>query len=385
MQQEVLDSIFKFKNKSSQQEIPIQSKKIEFESSKYSSKKNLIWHVYINNIKLNRKSDYTITYTCSDCNKLNEVSTTQFLRKLRNGTHRCNSCAIEILNSKPDHNKPTNKEPVKKLTPIEYHEQSLIEFKTYPDEYRESYILHHLSEEDFNRLRPRIVSICNGKYTDLDRFEFWSIYKVYNQMAFSSILYDKQTKTVLKANQPILKCDNCDKIWRAKSLEGFKNAYKVLCIDCKLCNSIFKIRPIQNVNNEKITYQSKLEKRFVEWCNNNNILVKNGPIINYEFCDKSRIYKVDFQIKNILIEIKDFHCWHKEQIKSGKWKAKEDAAINFINEHNLNDYLIITPHNWDEKLKKIKDILSITPFRIQNAESWPTVLTQPRPQSGCFE
>ena len=141
----------------------------------------------------------------------------------------------------------------KQLKPIEYHEQSLIEFKTYPDEYRESYILHHLSEEDFNRLRPRIVSICNGKYTDLDRFEFWSIYKVYNQMAFSSILYDKQTKTVLKANQPILKCDNCDKIWRAKSLEGFKNAYKVLCIDCKLCNSIFKIRPIQNVNNEKIS------------------------------------------------------------------------------------------------------------------------------------
>ena len=26
-----------------------------------------------------------------------------------------------------------------------------------------------------------------------------------------------------------------------------------------------------------------------------------------------------------------------------------------------------------------------TPFRIQNAQSWPTVLTQPRPQSGRIE
>ena len=50
-----------------------------------------------------------------------------------------------------------------------------------------------------------------------------------------------------------------------------------------------------------------------------------------------KIYKVDFEIpsKRILVEIKGEHIWHKNQVDSGKWKAKEESAKKWC---ELNDY-----------------------------------------------
>ena len=171
MQQQVLESIIDIKLKSTNESIPMKTKRFEFEISKYSAKKNSIWHVYINDSRIGRKSDIIITYKCSECENINQVNSTQFLRKFRSGTNRCTHCALDYHNSKPGHNKPNNKIKPVKLSFIEFHENSIRDFQSYPDEYRYAYILSHLSEEDFERLKPKIVSICNGKYTNIDNFD----------------------------------------------------------------------------------------------------------------------------------------------------------------------------------------------------------------------
>ena len=83
---------------------------------------------------------------------------------------------------------------------------------------------------------------------------------------------------IIRANQPMMKCENCGDIWRAKTLEKFKNCYKIMCNTCTLCNRTFKIRNTKNVINQQIMYQSKLELKFIKWCNDNNIIVVNGNI-----------------------------------------------------------------------------------------------------------
>jgi hypothetical protein len=149
-------------------------------------------------------------------------------------------------------------------------------------------------------------------------------------MCFSSVIYDKITKNIFKADQPIMKCDNCLKPWRCKSLEKFKNDYKLLCPECKLCNRTIKIHSIQNINNEIIIYQSKLELKFIRWCNNNNILVNN--------CSNILSGKVDFQINDYLIEIKGL-IWHKDDYKPQK------------------NYFFITPQNWNQQTKELLILL----------------------------
>jgi hypothetical protein len=359
IRESILNSIVKLQDKKTKEFIPITKKNILFENSKYSSTKDNIWHLIINDIKIRKSSEYIITYICNDCNTENTVGTTQILRKIRRGTTKCLYCQLNELNKKPDHNKPkfinndkcyiNNNDFTKEVI----REKSIIEFESYNDIYKNSYFLSHLTEDDYRRIRKNIISFCNGKYTELDNYDFWSIYKVNNQMRFSSVLYDKVNKCIFKANQPIMKCDNCEKEWRCKSLEGLKNSYKILCPDCKLCNRTFKIRPTKNINNQTIIYQSKLELKFIEWCNNNNIIVNNGPNIDYIFNGKSKKYRVDFQIGDILIEIKDFHIWHKNQVESGLWNEKLNAVNKFISENCLQKYIFITPQNWNQMIKEL--------------------------------
>jgi len=357
----IMNSIVKIQYKKSKEEIPIVKKELIFETSKYSSNKESLWHLVINDIIVRKSSDYLITYMCNVCHANSVIGTTHMLRKIRNGNPRCVDCSMKEHNSTPGHNKvnPENHVIKEILSKEQYHEKSIEEFETYSDLYKNAYYLSHLTEEDYNRIRKNIISFGNDKYTDLDNYDFWSIYKVNNQMRFSSVLYDKVNKTIFKANQTIISCDSCEKQWRCKSLESFKNDYKLLCRDCKLCNRIFKIRPIKNINNQTILYQSKLELKFINWCSNNNVLVTNGPNVDYFFNGKDRKYKVDFQIGNVLIETKDFHIWHRNQVDSGMWQSKVDAVNKYIKENNLYKYFFITPQNWNQMMKELGNYLQL--------------------------
>jgi hypothetical protein len=47
---------------------------------------------------------------------------------------------------------------------------------------------------------------------------------------------------------------------------------------------------------------------------------------------------------------------NKIEIKSGKWKEKEDAVKKLIKLNEYCDYYLIKPNNWDEYLNKINKI-----------------------------
>jgi hypothetical protein len=353
---QILDTVIQLKNKKDNSIIPIIKKEISFECSKYSSTKDNIMHVFINDIKLKKTSEYIIVYKCLHCESINPVSPTQFLRKIRQSKAQCYQCNIlKLNNSGFDKSVKTDrdqkKEPSKKSLKDVY-DESIKEFEDYPDIYKNSYLLSHLTSDDYNRIKSKIVSFGNGKYIDIINYEYWPIYKVGNAMRFSSVMYDSINDIIFKAHQPIIKCDNCEKNWRCKSLESFKQSYKLLCSDCKLCNRTFKLRPMKNINNKIIMYISKLELKFIIWCNSNNIIVNNGPSVEYIFNEKMHKYRVDFQINELLIEIKDFHIMHKNQVESGKWNAKMEA----IKKMGVK-YYFITPNNWNLMLNELKNIL----------------------------
>jgi len=355
VREKIFHSILEIKNKADNTSIPISTKKLVFENSKYSSTKNNIWHIYINDNKITKKNNFVFFYKCLHCHNINSCGASQILRKIRQCKSQCFQCNNINLNSK-DFPAKEKKEILSKSF-MEIVENSKNEFETYPDTYKNSYLLSHLSEKDYERIKPNIISFCNGKQCIMENYEYWPIYKVNNQMKFSYVIYDKVTNSIFKANQPIMKCDNCEKKWRCKSLETFKNCYKILCPDCKLCNRTFKIRPIKNINNQIITYQSKLELKFIEWCACNRIIVTNGPSIDYIFKNKHHKYRVDFQIKDILIEIKDFHVWHRNQIETGLWDVKMEAVDKYTIDNGIKKYFLVTPNNWKQMMKEILCIL----------------------------
>ncbi len=326
--------------------IEINDIKLEFSCNKYSSKKNSIYHITLNDKHLSKRCKYNIKYSCVSCHAIHIVGTTQFLRKVNKCSHRCNLC----VNTDEKKNRIDCDVHVKfqKKTLQEQQRESIQTFNEYDDDFKENYYKQHLTDDDYKRISKNIISIQNGKLSVQD-LEFWSVFKTNNQMLFTSVFYDKTNDVIIKANQPILKCDNCTQEWRAKGLEKFKNCYRILCKDCTLCNRTYKIRNTQNCIRECVLYQSQLEYKFINWCNNSGMIVRNGPIIPYDFEGKTRKYRVDFQINDILIEI-----GHQTQVQSGKWKAKEDAVKEEISKGYYKDYYMITPKNWVQSLNKIK-------------------------------
>lgn len=318
---------------------------LEFSCNKYSSKNNNIYHITLNGKHLSKRDKYRIKYKCVTCENIHIVGVTQFLRKIQKCSFRCNLCC----------NKNTDKDlKHEKESLLQIKEKSIQLFNDYDDDFKDNYFKYHLSNDDYQRISKNLISLQNGKHINDNNLEYWPIFKTNNQMIFTSVFYDKVNDVIIKANQPILKCEKCCEIWRAKKIEKFKNSYKILCHNCTLCHNTFKIRSTKNNINQPILYQSNLEMKFIKWCELNNITVINGPVISYNFEDKIRKYKVDFQIKDILIEIKDNQIWHNNQIKSGKWEAKTNAVYDEIKKGVYKDYIIITPKDWIYMLNKIK-------------------------------
>jgi hypothetical protein len=363
--QQIINNIIEITEEN--KKIDIENILLEFSKHKYSSTKNETWHIVLNGINISRRNKYVFKYKCITCNLENSVKTIQFLRKIINGSENCDLCK-----NKEDHKRSQqsqfmkgntiNKGVLKFNKPIiiksltELKEESLALFDTYDINFKTNYFKTHLSESDYKRISKNLISFQNSKFDKIIDYDFWPIYKVSNQMIFTSIIYDKKTNIVIKIDNPILKCDVCEKNWRAKSLVKFKNDIKITCKDCSLVNKTFRIRKTYNCDNKLILYQSKLELKFINWCNTMNIKLLNGPIIPYIFNNINRKYKVDFQIKKILIEIKDNHIWHQNDIKSGKWQAKEDAVKQLIKINQYDDYYLINPDNWEDYLYRINKI-----------------------------
>ena len=352
--------------------IEIKSIKLEFSCNKYSSKKNSIYHITLNDKHLSKRDALNIKYKCVTCDAIHIVGTTQFLRKIGKCSYRCSNC-VGTVGTNGTINAPIVPLPLPLPLPSslkEQKEESDRVFDECDDDFKDAYYTYHLTNEDYKRISKNIVSLQNGKYK-IEHLDFWPVFKTNNQMLFSSVFYDDSNNLIIKANQPIMRCDNCGNDWRAKTLEKYKNCHKIMCSSCSLCNKTFRIRTTKNSVNEIILYQSKMELNFINWCNNNAIIVKNGPVLPYVFQGIEKKYKVDFMIKcdasnngdsrsdAVLIEIKDNHVWYRNDIKSGKHDAKLKAVRTAIEKGDYKEYYLITPDIWVNTLKTIKEKQSI--------------------------
>ncbi len=350
-------------------DIDITNLKLELSSHKYSSKKNEIWHMILNGKNISRKNKYYFTYKCITCDEKTIISTTPMIRKIIKCCNSCSACVNKNAEKRAKQTKcwdekkqniNSNEEEIiiPEKTIFNKRDDSITEFNSMDDEYKKNYFSFHLTNDDYTRISKNIISFQNGKFTDLENIEYWPIYNSTNQMTFTHVMYHKKENIIFKPHQPILKCDNCENSWRGKSIERFKNTIKIMCKDCSCVNKIFKIRKYKNTINETIMYQSKLELKFIDWCNNNGIVVRNGPNIEYFFNNKNRKYRVDFVINRLLFEIKDNHIWHSQDLKSGKWEAKENAARNLITQGIYDEYKMLTPKNWVSELNILKNKLN---------------------------
>ena len=367
----LLNNVIEVKNKKTDETLDLTKLYIDKIAHMYSSTKVPVYRfIYEENI-IKKNNDYQIKYKCIMCDSIREVALNNTLRKINKNMIRCNTCkelyefkkqnqSEYMKNTFKNHGKIIQKirEDKINLTLLDKLKMDQKIFNNYDDDFKDNYFKRNMTIEEFNYIRPKIVSIQNGKYNLFQNNDlvYYPIVSISNQTRFCPYLYSISRNSLEKIHGLIIKCDNCDSLFKSKDLHSHKNKIKTLCIDCNLTNNIFKIRSYCNFSNEKILYQSKFELKFIRFCNEHKIYIINGPKIEYYWNNKQRTYKIDFAIPKLkyLIEIKDNHCWHLDNLNTGKWQSKENGVQKYIKSNDeYEKFIMIFPKNYVNLTKKI--------------------------------
>ena len=310
-----------------------------------------IYKLIINNKQITKNNSLCIEYKCSNCKLNNIITLNIFLRKLnKNNVKYCNLC------KNADSDETIKEKPKNTLEDKLLEDKILESIQNWDNEthnYKDKYNLIYMTDDEFIKIKDKIKSVNNDSIILNNNWSYMYNFVCYNQQKFNPVLINKSENTIIKPYNIKFNCENCGEDFITKNLATHKNRIKILCKDCSMCNKIFKVKHVTIFGN-KIKYNSNYEKRFLAWCEENNIMVKNGPEINYIWNDKNYKYNPNFEIidKNILLDFKDNHEWRKQHIESGKFEQKNKYTNIWCKENNYIFYIIF-PKNLSEIKKKL--------------------------------
>ncbi len=108
---------------------------------------------------------------------------------------------------------------------------------------------------------------------------------------------------------------------------------------------VYRLKEYLTSFGNMLWYQSNSELEFIKLCEERNIFIINGPVIDYTINNKKHVYFVDFQIEDNsgirLIEIKRRYQWWYQGLKSGVIREKSKAAIKYSKENGYLPYKIL--------------------------------------------
>jgi hypothetical protein len=360
MADEYLKCIRHIRDKVSNEYMDMETVELKQITTKYSNTKVPIFKLVISEKAISRNNNYLVGYTCQTCNSQQEISLNLYMRKV----NKHGKCCVVCVNKQPEKASAQSlfmeahvkcvmsgkyEKVVKKVksTPLpEYLKLSDEEWMKQEEEFRSTYKLCHLTIDEFECIRHLIQDVNKGKVKNLTGWSYFPHYRVWNQTKFTPMLIHMESNTIEKPYYIKFACENCGEHFEHRDLEVIKNKKKIYCRECSFTNKTFRIRNMTLKDGTKILWQSVQERRFIEWCEDHNVQIKNGPKIPYEFNGATKEYRVDFELPKLkqLIEIKDNHCWYRQQVASGKQSQKENAAKKWCLDMNY-EYNILFPQN----------------------------------------
>lgn len=303
--------------------------------SKYSSTHKLKPSIFIDGKFVSVRRGWKIQYRCS-CGAINTICGSKFLMKK---SLSCNKCA---------NTEERNKQHGKILREIHqglrqaqrtklYISHIKYDFNSESDEFKQRYYQSHLTIAEFNLIRRYIYSINNIVVEIESVVIFLPHEPCFNHKKYRSMV--NINGQIISFQNIKLKCPLCGEIFSiSRPLKERFNKHNFDCKKCYFNNQIFNVKKYD----DNLTYQSNLELMFIEKCLNNNIKVINGGAIPYTFNGKDLKYYIDFYLPeySYQIELKDMHIWHRNQVKSKKWLAKQNAAERYCEENNMKYFLL---------------------------------------------
>lgn len=312
---------------------------------KYSSTHKEKPTLFLDDKPYSSKTDFKITYKCA-CGTVNTILLEKFLLKEKLSCHKC---------SQTDELKKWHGEVIRNIhkgvgyiSKDKKKNKRIYDFENESDEFKKTYYINNLTKSEYEKVIKYIYSI-NGVEIENKNVKFLEHENGVNAKKYRQMVMIDGVKYPFK--NICLKCPLCGKIFNIT--RPIKERILHNNFDCKKCylnNHVFPIRKYR----DGLTYQSNLELNFIERCDKENIEIVDGVEIKYIFKNKKSTYKIDFSLPQykLIVEIKDNHIWHREQVKSGKWEIKEKSAREYCTKNDMK-YALLFPNDIEEFFKNL--------------------------------
>lgn len=326
-------------------------------ANKFSNTKIPIKKMVIDDKEISRNNSYCVQYTCDTCSLSSVITLNLYMRKInKNGCQNCRNYQEEKILKQTETLRKTLEEGKlkKEITLQDKIDKSLQDWDNEDEEFKEKYNIKYITNEEFECIKHKIISVNNGANILNEDWKYMYNFRINNQMKYNPMIINLKENIVCPIHYVKFECENCGEHFINRDLYIQKNRIKIMCKNCTFCNKTYKVKTLK-VFNETVKYNSNYEKRFILWCKEKGVPIKNGPVIPYRWKDGEHKYFVDFQIGDMVIEFKDNHHYHcKKNVLEGKFKAKNDATYEWCKNNNYT-FEIVFPTN----LNKLKEKISI--------------------------
>lgn len=301
--------------------------KLEIKNIKSKNSTVFAYILFVDDMPLTGKCrNYIIHFKCR-CGRIQTILLQKYVHKQ---CLRCKHCAQDKQYNELGHNNPNY------IIDEKYNDKtrSIYIYEDESDEFKKQYENSHLASNIFYEWLPHFQCINDIQLNHtVDTIKYIHHEVCNNQSHYTSKVIINGKKYTLK--NVSLKCSICNKIHKVhiNNLK-YKDVNNIKCGGCALCNTTFPIRLYKNTN---LTYQSSIEKEFLDLCMLHNIKVVNGLNILYQFNGKNKTYISDYYLPeyNYIIELKSNNVYYRMQKESGKLDAKNAAATKYAAENNM--------------------------------------------------
>lgn len=288
------------------------------------------FHFVYDDVIITRSNNYQVCYNCITCNREVLITLNNIVKKIEKQSTNCFNCMYN------------NKSLVEK---IQIDEEYF--FNNLCEKNRKIFLKKMIHPRHFEKIRHSIISYNNDKYENMQDIIYIPYYRpTSSEKYYESCFYDKNKDIVLRATNIKLECNHCKYHFLVDNLKPYRNTININCPMCSIIFGPMKYKYECNIIGDNTRYKTKMQHKFIKYCNNNGIVCKNG-IDNISL--DIGIVGVDFVVGNTLIDVVGNREYQStESIKTIELKR-------YANSINC-EYIIIHPKNYVRCTRSIKQL-----------------------------
>lgn len=334
--------------------VRLRLEKVSYDWVGESNKKH--FHLVYDGEKIRRKNNYIVSFNCMSCNRENIVNLNNFARKIEKNNKSCFNC---------DHNDNNNNNNIGNINKFKSIDDKIINDKTayfeMPLRKRLLYENKLMTPSHFENIKRYIISYNNDKFSDIDYTMYVPYYRpTESTKYFEPCFFDRNSDIVSRAINIKMWCHHCKHHFKIDSIRNVKKQFPIYCKMCEIKFGNIKPKFECNIVGQNVMFKTKMQHKFIKYCNNNEIVVFNGPNDITLYGVEGDTY-IDFYIPgcktyiDVVGNLEYQEDYENNDIINVTSKRAYGIMYDFISQEDK--YLLLHPKNYVKETRRLLTII----------------------------